>query len=55
MEFMFGLRYISLLELSYYGSVIMCVIDFMYNLFLGIAKKMFKIWCENDILIKEKL
>ena len=57
MESMLGSRYTSLLELPYYGSVTMCVIDPMHNLFLGTAKKilMFKIWCENDILAKEKL
>ena len=55
MESMLGSRYTSLLELPYYGSVTMCVIDPMHNLFLGTAKKMFKIWCENDILTKEKL
>ena len=55
MESMLGTRYTSLLELPYYGSITMCVIDPMHNLFLGTAKKMFKIWCENDILTKEKL
>ena len=33
----------------------MHVIDPMDNLFLGTAKKMFKICCKNDILTKEKL
>ena len=42
-----------MLELLYYAA--MCIIDPMHNLFLGTAKKMFKIWCENDILAKEKL
>ena len=55
MESMLGSRHTSLLELPYYGSVTMCVIDPMHDLFLGTAKKMFKIWCENDILAKEKL
>ena len=55
MEAMLGTRYTSLLELPYYGSITMCVIDPMHNLFLGTAKKMFKLWCEKDILTKEKL
>ena len=55
MESMLGTRYTSLLRLPYYGSITMCVIDPMYNLFLGTGKKMFKIWCERDILSKEKL
>lgn len=55
MESTLGSRYTSLLELPYYGSITMCVIDPMHNLFLGSAKKMFKIWCEDGFLTKEKL
>ena len=55
MEAKLGSRYTSLLELPYYGSITMCVIDPMHNLFLGTAKKMFKIWCESDILTKQSL
>lgn len=55
MESKLGTRYTSLLQLPYYGSITMCVIDPMHNLFLGTAKKMFKIWGENDILTKQKL
>ena len=54
MEAMPGTRYTSLLELHYYGSITMCVIDPMHNLFLGTANKMFKLWCEKDILTKNK-
>lgn len=50
-----GSRYMSLLQLPYYGSITKCVIDPMHNLSLGMAKKMFKVWCENDIFIKKNL
>ena len=55
MEAKLGSRYTCLLELPYYGSVTMCIIDPMHNLFLGTAKRMFKIWCENDLLTKADL
>ena len=57
MESMLGTRYTSLLKLHvpYYGSITMCVINPMHNLFLGTAEKTFKIRCESDILSKEKL
>lgn len=34
----YGVRYFVLLELVYFDFVIMIIIDFMYNLFLGIVK-----------------
>ena len=39
-----GVRYTVLLELPYYTSIEMCVIDPMHNLFLGTAKKVFSKW-----------
>jgi len=42
------------LELPYYGSITMCIIDPMHNLFWNM-KKMFKIWCENDLLTTANL
>ena len=36
-----GVRYTVLLELPYYTSIEMCVIDPMHNLFLGTAKRVF--------------
>ena len=50
-----GCRYTVLLELPYYSSVEMCVIDPMHNLFLGTAKRVFSKWIENDIITKAGL
>ena len=50
-----GTRYTVLLELPYYSSVTMCVIDPMHNLFLGTAKRVFSKWIENDIIAKRDL
>ena len=50
-----GTRYTVLLELPYYASIEMCVIDPMHNLFLGTAKRVFSKWVENDIITKEGL
>ena len=55
MESKLGSRYTSLLKMPYYGSIRMCVINLRHNLFLGTAKKIFKIWCKNKHLTKEKL
>lgn len=46
----FGTFYSVLIELEYFDAIQFCVIDPMHNLFLGTAKKMFKLWVENDIL-----
>ena len=43
LEKKFGGRYTSLLELDYFDPVTQHVIDPMHNLFLGTAKRMFKI------------
>ena len=50
-----GVRYTVLLELPYYASIEMCVIDPMHNLFLGTAKRVFSKWIENDIITKAGL
>ncbi|KAL9964950.1 hypothetical protein ACROYT_G028667 [Oculina patagonica] len=50
-----GCRYTSLLELPYYASIEMCVIDPMHNLFLGTAKRVFSKWIENEIITKDGL
>ena len=51
----FGARYSLLYELPYYNAITSCVIDPMHCLFLGIAKKFFKVWMANDYLSSEKL
>ena len=43
----YGIRYTPFLELSYYDAISFNVIDPMHNLFLGIAKTMFKIWTDD--------
>lgn len=43
-----GCRYTYLLELPYYASIEMCIIDPMHNLFLGTAKRVFTKWIEDD-------
>lgn len=55
MESSLGSRYTELLRLPYYGSVTMCIIDPMHNLFLGTAKKLFKIWIDKELLSKKDL
>ena len=50
-----GCRYTVLLELPYYASIEMCVIDPMHNLFLGTAKRVFSKWIESDIITKAGL
>lgn len=45
-----GCRYTVLLELPYYSSIEMCVVDPMHNLFLGTAKRVFSKWIENEII-----
>ena len=51
----FGVRYSVLYELPYYNSITSCVIDPMHCLFLGIAKKFFKVWMANNYLNQENL
>ena len=50
-----GYRYTVLLELPYYASVEMCIIDPMHNLFLGTAKRVFTKWVEDDIITRTGL
>ena len=48
LESKFGVRYTSLMDLSYYDCIAFTIIDPMHNLFLGTAKYMFKtIWNER--------
>ncbi|XP_078670900.1 uncharacterized protein LOC144911017 isoform X2 [Branchiostoma floridae x Branchiostoma belcheri] len=55
LEKTYGTRYTPLMELEYYQSVRFCIIDPMHNLFLGTAKRIFKLWIDKDILNKAKL
>ncbi|MEW8562130.1 MAG: hypothetical protein AB2541_08490 [Candidatus Thiodiazotropha sp.] len=50
-----GWRYTALMELEYFNSVVHHAIDPMHNLFLGTAKRMFKVWIDNEVLTSEKL
>ena len=50
-----GSRYTVLVELPYYASIEMCVVDPMHNLFLGTAKRVFSKWIETDIITKAGL
>ena len=45
-----GCRYTALLELDYFDPVAHHAIDPMHNLFLGTAKRMFKLWISLDLL-----
>lgn len=51
----YGTYYSVLIELNYFDAITFCVIDPMHNLFLGTAKKVFKLWVERYILSKKKL
>lgn len=51
----YGTYYSVLIELDYFDAIQFCVIDPMHNLFLGTAKKMFKLWVEKGILSSVKL
>ena len=50
-----GARFSSLFRLPYYNAISSCIIDPMHCLFLGIAKKVFKIWLSNDIISEDQL
>ncbi len=50
----FGACYSILHDLPYYDAIA-SIIDPMHCLFLGIAKKFFKVWMANDYLSSEKL
>ena len=50
----YGIHYSVLINLDYFDSVRFHIVDRMYNLFLGIAKKTWKIWKEH-IFSKQQL
>lgn len=50
-----GARFSYLFYLPYYNAISSCIIDPMHCLFLGIAKKVFKIWLSNDIVSEDQL
>ena len=50
-----GCRYSALLELDYFDPIIHHVVDPMHNLFLGTAKKMFKLWIDLGLLCLSSL
>ena len=45
-----GIRYSFLLELPYFDSPTMCVIDPMHNILLGTSKMMVELWKSDSIL-----
>ena len=54
-ESMYGARYSLLYELPYYNAISTCIIDPMHCLFLGIAKRVFKVWQNEKILTDDNL
>lgn len=42
-------------ELDYFELLKFFVVEFMYNLFLGIVKRFFVYWVENEFFIKVDL
>ncbi|PFX13057.1 hypothetical protein AWC38_SpisGene22896 [Stylophora pistillata] len=50
-----GCRYTNLLELPYYASIEMCIIDPRHNLFLGTAKRVLTKWIKDALITKEGL
>ena len=55
LESKYGCRYTPLLDLPYYNSIKFCVIDPMHNLYLGTAKRMWKLWISEEIIKKDDL
>ena len=55
LESQFGCRYSVLLDLPYFDAVRMTIVDPMHNLFLGTAKRMIKIWIQQDILTRSAM
>ena len=49
-ESKYGVRYLILLALPYFDTVLFTVVDVMHNLFLGTVKRLFQLWLTNDIL-----
>ena len=50
----YGIRYSCLIELPYFDSSRMCIVDPMYNLLLGTAKKTMEIWKSLELLDEKK-
>lgn len=50
-----GCRYSSLLALPYFDPIKMVIIDPMHNLYLGTAKRIFKLWTDREILDSKAL
>ena len=55
MESKYGVRYCSLLQLSYYDPIKFVAVDMMHNLFLGTGKHTFTTWIELHLISKEDL
>ena len=51
----YGTFYSVFIELQIFYAITFCVIDPMHNCVLGTAKKIFKLWVENDVLSSSKL
>lgn len=49
-----GVRYSVFLQLDYYSSVRMCIIDPMHNLFLGTGKQLIRVWQEKGVLLENQ-
>lgn len=50
-----GIRYSALIDLPYFDPVRFTIVDPMHNLFLGTAKRIMKIWTQNDLITKEDM
>lgn len=50
-----GARYSCLLQLPYFNAVRMLIVDPMHNLYLGTAKRMFKIWKNRGIINEQAM
>ena len=55
LELKYGIRFSVIAFLSFYDTIGMRATDPMYNLFLGTAKHIFKIWKNLGYLNKNKL
>ena len=55
MEKKHGCRYSVLLELPYFNSVSMCVIDPLHNLLLGTARHILTVWKEKELITSSHL
>lgn len=48
-----GVRYSELLRLPYFDAISFVMIDPMHNLLLGTAKRLMKVWKQNEVLNEE--